>query len=249
MRLARGPGSRGDRSSHAARSPVVPVTRDRVEEAAGARARSRPAAHPAWSARRAARARRPRASQAASTAPDSSSGRSGTIRPLMPALGELGGEALGAAREERVRVAHQHDRDALGDPRARVEHGADRGAGGERARRRRVDHRTVGQRVAERHAELDEVGARRRRRRADRPEVSTSGKPPIRYGISAARPGAANAAAMRAAPSSRHARALASTSARSLSPRPDRHTRSSVAGRSRRPAAPRRSRARTRAPG
>ena len=44
-----------------------------------------------------------------------------------------------------------------------------------------VDHRAVGQRVGERHAELDEVGAGVGVGLADRArEVSRSGKPPIR---------------------------------------------------------------------
>ena len=76
-------------ASTPARSPVVPVTDDRVDESAGAARRSRPAASSGVVGATSGTSAMPAASQAASTGAASSSGRSGTIRPLMPALGEL----------------------------------------------------------------------------------------------------------------------------------------------------------------
>ena len=79
-----------------------------------------------------------------------------------------------------------------------------------------VDHRAVGERVGERHAELDQVGAGLGVGEPDpRASVSRSGKPPIRYGISAARrpsaPGRANASAIRSVPvTAGHARSPSS---------------------------------------
>ena len=53
-------------------------------------------------------------------------------------------------------------------PRARsvahhLEHARQRGAAGERAQAGALDHRAVGERIGERHAELDDVGAALRR--------------------------------------------------------------------------------------
>ena len=130
----------------------------------GARRRSAPGARRASSAPRAAQrdARSPRTRRGCR--PTSSSGRSGTIRPAAPGSASARGEALGAPREHEVGVAHEHHRQPGGERLGDVEHGVDRrpaasarGAGG-------VDHRAVGERVGERHAELDEVGAVRRRR-------------------------------------------------------------------------------------
>ena len=62
---------------------------------------------------------------------------------------------------------------------------------------RRVDDRAVGERVGERHAELDQVGPGVRVRRRRPLDPSIVGKPPMRYGMSARAPGpraAANAA-------------------------------------------------------
>ena len=136
----------------------------------------------ASSAPRAARARRPRASQAASTSPRLLERQVGHDQAADAALGELVGEALDAAREHEVRVAHEHHRDGLGErrgrPRARR---ATRRAGRERRGAGGVDHRAVGERVRERHAELDQVGAALRVGLADRARARrASGKPPIR---------------------------------------------------------------------
>ena len=76
--------------------------------------------------------------------------------------------ALGAAREDHVRVDHRDHGDAVGDGATRLEDRVERRAGGKRLRRGRVDHRTVGERVGERDAELDQVRARIRVRLDDR---------------------------------------------------------------------------------
>ena len=124
----------------------------------------------------------PAASQASSAAGASSSGRSGTISPLAPAAAASRGEALGPARQHEVRVGHQDDRQPRRERPRRC-----------RARRRRVvpaasarvrrglDHRPVGDRVGERHAELDQVGAAVRVGLRRSPATSRGpGSPPIR---------------------------------------------------------------------
>ena len=54
--------------------------------------------------------REPAAASAARTSPASSGGRSGTIAPATPCVSSSRGELLGPAREDHVRVDHQHDR-------------------------------------------------------------------------------------------------------------------------------------------
>jgi hypothetical protein len=95
-------------------------------------------------------------------------------------LGELVGEALEPAREDEVRVAHEHHRNRLGEGPPHLQHAVQRRARRKRGGVRGVDHRAVGQRVRERHAELDQVGAGLGVRLADRPGGLRSGKPPIR---------------------------------------------------------------------
>ena len=179
----------------------------------------------------------PCASHAASTGADSSSGRSGTIRPLMPRSASSRGEALGPAREERVGVTHEHDRDAARrsarrPPARRAALAPAASACGGRG----VDHRAVGERVAERHAELDQVGAglgvggRDRAPRSRRPGSRPSGT----ASAPRARARPAKAAAIRVrrrSPCASCQPSLSSASARSLSPRPDRQIRSIVSPR------------------
>ena len=55
-------------------------------------------------------------------------------------------------------VDHQHDRDPVGDRAADLERAWQRRPAGQRRRRRGVDRRPVGERVGERHPELDQVG-------------------------------------------------------------------------------------------
>ena len=182
----------------------------------------------------------PAPSQAASTAADSSSGRSGTIRPLIPRAAQLAGEALRPAREQRVRVTHEHDRDVLGDPRAGLEDGVH---GWRRRPARCVAAAWITGPSAsgsrERHAELDEVGAGRRRRRApiahrglDVREARPSGRASAPRGR--ARRRTRRRSARRRSLTRRPS--LSSASARSLSPRPDRQTRSTVSASPRAPA-------------
>ncbi len=92
----------------------------------------------------------------------------GHDQPADPALGELAGEALGSAREHQVGVAHEHDRDRLGERPPDVEHVVQRRARRERLGAGGVDDGAVGQRVRVGHAQLDEVGAGLRVRLADR---------------------------------------------------------------------------------
>ena len=74
------------------------------------------------------------------------------------------GEALDAVGVNRVEVGEEDDRHAelRLQPRHQRENAHQRRARGESARRRGLIHRPVGDRVAERHAELEDVGARRR---------------------------------------------------------------------------------------
>ena len=79
-----------------------------------------------------------------------------------------------------VRVDHGHHRDALGQRPPDGEDLVRRRPGAQRGRPRGVDDRAVGQRVAEREAELDEVGAAVGVGLARRAATSSmSGKPPI----------------------------------------------------------------------
>ena len=171
--------------------------------------------------------RRPRARRRAS-----SSGRSGTIRPLIPRCGELVGEALDAAREDEVRVAHSTTGTTSASAAADVEHAGTRRAGGQRGGAGGVDHRAVGERVGERHAELDQVGAGAPRRPRRSPaSASEVGEAAHQVGHQRARAWpcrerGGDASCRR--PAAARSRRGSSTSARSLSPRPERQTRSSA---------------------
>ena len=73
-------------------------------------------------------------------------------------------EALDAALIDEVVVAHQQDgrvvvAGLLAEAAHHVEGGVDRDAGLERALAGELDRGTVGHRIGERHAELDQVGA------------------------------------------------------------------------------------------
>ena len=68
-------------------------------------------------------------------------------------------EPVGGPREHEVRVGHEDDREALRQPAGQLEHRVDGRARLERGGAGGVDDGAVGERVGERHPELDEVGA------------------------------------------------------------------------------------------
>ena len=78
-----------------------------------------------------------------------------------PGLPRPVGEALGAEPQDRIGVAEDDDRRAQILPQApdQVEHAGQRRARGQRALRRPLDDRAVGQRIRKRHADLQDVGA------------------------------------------------------------------------------------------
>ena len=198
--------------------------------------------------RRAARARSRARRTPRARRRDSSSGRSGTISPLMPRCAELGGEALGPAREERVGVTHEHDREQLGDPLRRPR--ARRAAFAPAASALVAAAWITGPSASgslNGHAELDQVGPglrvrgrdghrgldvreaghqvrhqrRAARARPRRPRRSCRFRSPSCAAGDAAS-GLVPLLGVMSAPS------LSSASARSLSPRPDRQIRSTV---------------------
>ena len=136
-------------------------------------------------------------------------------------------ERLRPAREHDVRVAHEDDRDANGDVLAHRQHAGERRPRPQGHRARGVDDGPVGERVREGNAELDQVGAPVRVGEADLAGGVERREPAhqVRHERRAAgrlgeRLGDARADLSRPP--------RASTSARSLSPRPERHTRSMV---------------------
>ena len=193
--------------------------------------RSRPGAPAASWARPAARARGRASSHARSTSGASSGGRSGTISPQAPVCARRSTKRLRAGREDHVRVTHQHHRDARARGARDLEHAREVGPGGERRGAGGVDHRAVGERVRVGHAELDHVGARLHAGLADPQRLLERRKAAHHVGHQRRALAAVGERARRCArcPSARRRSrvALASTSARSLSPRPERHTRSS----------------------
>ena len=183
------------------RAPVVPVTRDEVEPAVRL-ARPRAAgARRSRSARRAGRAAAPGRSPA---------GRSATIRLVAPA------ERASAAKRSQPYASSSDEyvigtsgtSDALAGRGEALEAGLRPHALRERLLGGAADHRAVGERVGEREAELDEVGAALDGRLGQ---------------LRRLRPGH-QVDRERLAHSSR-----ARTSARSLSPRPERQTTTSSA--------------------
>ncbi len=175
----------------------------------------------------------PSASHAARSSALSSWGRSGTIRPLAPACGRAPHVVLHPAVEHHVGVDHQHHRQAPGGVGADVQDVVRGHARVQRLRAGRVDHRAVGQRVGEGHAQLDQVG----------PGVGGGGAAGLGLldvRVAAHQVGHQRRAAARAGEGGgqaldpglgRRAHSWASTSARSLSPRPEStSTSSSPAG-------------------
>ena len=152
------------------------------------------------------------------------------IRPLTFALSKLVGEALDAARQDEVRVAHEDHREALRERPPELEHGRHRGARRERLRARRVDHRAVRQRVGERHAELDEVGAAVGVGLADRPRRLEVGEAAHQVRHQRGAPVGRRERRGDALDARAHRSSAESASARSLSPRPERQIRSSSDG-------------------
>ena len=132
-----------------------------VDEAAGGLARSARPRPAGWSARRAGRARCPAPSQAARSSPASAAGRSGTIRPDDPCVRQRVDDALEAAREQRVRVTHQHHGDVAAASGAATSSRTRSNVAPrlQRALAGGLDRGAVGERVGERDAELDQVGA------------------------------------------------------------------------------------------
>ena len=89
------------------------------------------------------------------------------MKPSTPAAAASLQKRLDAALIDEVVVAHQQDRRVvvaglLAEAAHHVEGAVDRHAGLERALARDLDRRSVGHRIGERHAELDQVGAGRR---------------------------------------------------------------------------------------
>ena len=194
----------------------------------GRRRRSAPGARPASSAPPAAPAPAPRRRTPSRISSASPSGRSGTIAPAAPGRDRQPRELPGpAVREDHVRVDHQHHRDPLGDRAADLQRRRKRRPRLQRRRRRRVDRRPVGQRIGEGNAELDQVGAgigvglgdRQRRLPVGKAghHVGHQGRPALVLGSVEGRrdprsPGSGDLS---------HP-VCATTSARSLSPRPER---------------------------
>ena len=198
-----------------------PGVGDQVDEALGLGADPRPALGRASSARPAgsARARR-RAAPRRPRRPPRAAGRGRSRRRRRRRRARRANRS-GPAGEDHVRVGHRHHR----HPRRRSARrsastessvapaSSARVAGG-------VDHRAVGERVGVRDPELDQVGAGVGVGVGDRGRGPASGKPPIMYGISAARPSVLRGGERggdAAQPSPRRS----TTSARSLSPRPE----------------------------
>ena len=100
--------------------------------------------------------------------------------------------ALDAHRLDRIGVAHQHDRRAIVlaaelAPRSRARRARPTPCL-QRALARALDHRAVGHRIGERHAELDHVGARLDQRVHQRHGGrARSGSPAVMNGMSALR--------------------------------------------------------------
>ncbi len=71
------------------------------------------------------------------------------------------GKALEAARQDRVEVGEEHHRHTQRVPAARneIEHSRQTGTVGQGSRRGPLIDRTVGYRIAERHAQLDQIGS------------------------------------------------------------------------------------------
>jgi hypothetical protein len=74
--------------------------------------------------------------------------------------GEQPWGSLDAARQDWVRVTHEHDRNLLGQGLGDLgQHALERRAGGERVVTRGLDCRTVRERIGEGHADLDQIGS------------------------------------------------------------------------------------------
>ena len=237
-----------------ASAPALPGRardRDGVDEAARAARRSRRAVASGVVGATSGDERDARRVAGGQRSPASSSGRSGTIRPLMPRCARSSAKRSDTAREHEVRVAHEHDRDGVRERLPDLQDAVHGGAGRERLGPGRVDHRAVRERVGERHAQLDEVGAGLGVGLADRARRREVGEAAhqVRHQRRAACPDAANAAAIVSCPAATAHAGRSSTSARSLSPRPERQTSSSASRLRRGSRAPRRRRGRTRAPG
>ena len=82
-------------------------------------------------------------------------------QPSMPARRGVGGEAFQAVAHHRIEIGEQQQRNlgALADLRRDLEHASQRRARLERALAALLDHRPIGDRIGERHAEFDQVGA------------------------------------------------------------------------------------------
>ena len=105
---------------------------------------------------------RPAAASTARNSPASSIGRSSASTPSTPAAAAAAREGLEAHPQDRVGVAEDDDR-RRDRRRARRsierERRAQAAAGRQRPLGRALDHRAVGQRIRERHADLEDVGA------------------------------------------------------------------------------------------
>ena len=107
----------------------------------------------------------PSARNAGANAASSSSGTSGTIAPSAPAARAAARKALGAVLHDRVDVGEEQDRRAAAVARAarQRERAVERHAAVERALSGGRDRRAVGERIAVRDAEFDQIDARRDR--------------------------------------------------------------------------------------
>ena len=132
-------------------------------------------------------------------------------QPAGGGLQERVGEALAPPREHQVRVAHHDDGDSLGDLPSHREHMVERGSGPQCRGAGRLNHRTVRQRIGERHPQLHEVGPRLGVRASDGPRGVEVGKSPhqIRHQRRAAPLGARGRERLGDALDSRHRRLAA----------------------------------------
>ena len=165
-------------------------------------------------------------------APASSIGRSRASTPSTPAAAARVAEPSLPHRQQRVGVGEQHDRRPnrrAGRRSTRSSVDGQRAARGRARSARALDDRAVGQRIGERHADLDDVGAGAVERAQDVADRSRSGSPAVTYVTRPvsrrSRAGPVERRRQCATWRSLRSRPALATVCTSLSPRPERLTR------------------------
>ncbi len=104
---------------------------------------------------------RPAARMASTYSPASSTLASVSRQPSMPAASASARQPLQAVAHHRIQIGEQQQRNLRppADLRRDLQHFAQRGAGRQRALARALDHRTIGDGIGKRHAQLDQVRA------------------------------------------------------------------------------------------